>query len=294
MKKKLYHLANCVLLVFGITNITYSQCIADAGENAALCSHWGLDTFYLGGAPTAFGGIPPYTYKWTCMNSNIWFTYTASDYLDDTTSANPRVVNSADNALTFHLEVLDSFGASCTDSIIVQFSNYIITLDVKHAHYQQGDSAQLYTSVHGGIPPLTYLWTPPTALTDPTDVYTWTTSDTSIVYDLLVTDSAGCQIGDEFYISVVPTSVNEISKPLYTSLVIPNPLTDVAVLTVVPFESIDNYQGYIYNLTGRLIKKVSIPQEGVEINRSEYEAGIYFYQVVDDGKFVCQGKFVAQ
>jgi len=294
MKKNLKHIVNCLLLVFGSTNITYSQCIADAGENAALCTHWGLDTFYLGGAPTAVGGIPPYTYKWTCMNSNIWFTYTASDYLDDTTSANPTVTSISDNPLTFHLEVMDSIGATCTDSIIVQFSIFVITLDVKHAHYQQGDSARLYTSVGEGIPPLTYLWSPPTALTDPTDVHTWTKSDTSITYSLFVTDSAGCQIGDAFFVYVEPTSISEVSKSLYTSLLTPNPLTDVAVLSVVPFESIDNYEGYIYDLTGRLRKKVSIPQNGVEINRSEFEAGIYFYQILDSGKVISQCKFVVQ
>ena len=59
MKKNLKHIVNCLLLVFGGTKITYSQCIADAGENAALCTHWGLDTFYLGGAPTAVGGYVP-------------------------------------------------------------------------------------------------------------------------------------------------------------------------------------------------------------------------------------------
>ncbi|MBL0007388.1 MAG: T9SS type A sorting domain-containing protein [Saprospiraceae bacterium] len=37
-----------------------------------------------------------------------------------------------------------------------------------------------------------------------------------------------------------------------------------------------------------------MPQNGVEINRSEFEAGIYFYQILDSGKVISQCKFVVQ
>jgi hypothetical protein len=167
-------------------------------------------------------------------------------------------------------------------------------LGVNHAEVHQGDSAKLYTSVYGGIPPITYLWSPSTGLTDPTDVYTWAKPDSSIVYHLLVTDSAGCQIEDIFYFTVYTTAVNELHRHPIESIVIPNPLTDVSSIVISPPDATSIYQIFIYDINGRFKKKITYINGRAEIHKSDFGAGIYFFQVFDGTELLTNGKFAVQ
>ena len=130
---------------------------------------FGIDTVYLGGAPTVITGTPPFTYTWTCIYSilNTLF-FTASDFLDDTTSANPRLTDHNSDTLAFYLTVTDSFGNTCNDTVIVRFcGNFAWTLDWKFTHINQGDTTTIFPSVGQGCPPLTFQWFPNYNISDP-------------------------------------------------------------------------------------------------------------------------------
>jgi hypothetical protein len=85
--------------------------------------------------------------------------FTASDFLDDTTSANPTVISSGEN-LIFKLTVIDSKSNICTDSVNVRFSIFGTHLGTCNYVIQHGDSVFLsnFHNVLGGISPVNYLW----------------------------------------------------------------------------------------------------------------------------------------
>lgn len=77
---------------------------------------------YIGGAPTASGGSPPYIYCWS-----------PSVYLDDSTAANPMVTPYS--TLQYNLSVNDSRNCSSSDAVIVVVDSAFVSApspDVSH------------------------------------------------------------------------------------------------------------------------------------------------------------------
>ncbi len=65
-----------------------------------------------------------------------------------------------------------------------------------------GNSAVLNGSINGGIPPYTILWQPADYLDDPTSLNPTCTPLEDILYTLYVSDSIGCQISDQVFITI--------------------------------------------------------------------------------------------
>ena len=86
--------------------------IVDAGPDGIICNG---DSIAIGGAPTASGCIPPYTYLWN-----------NSESLNDSTIANPIAFPNI--TTTYTLTVTDSIGNINTDSVTITVNNvYFIT-----------------------------------------------------------------------------------------------------------------------------------------------------------------------
>ncbi len=115
----------CLLLLILISKQISGQLQANAGNDTILCSSpW--DTVKIGGKPAAWGGEEPYTYIWSTHVKTGSQNWGASHFLDDTTKANPKLVNSSNKPLKFKLEVRDNKGATSEDSLHVRFSRYHI------------------------------------------------------------------------------------------------------------------------------------------------------------------------
>lgn len=269
-------------------------CMADAGRDTALCvSTLETDTFYLGGQPVVTEGQPPFLFKWSTFYQEDEFVFYASDFLSDTTVANPAIVNPFDHPLTFFLEVTDSEGTTCSDSVSVDFSQYTWTLDVKERAIMQGDSVQLYISIYGGIAPLSYHWSPETGLTDPTDPFTWASPDTTTLYELTVTDAAGCVGSDNFSVIVMPTSVDETVGGIMKITLDPNPLHSQSLLKVGD-PVILGYEVYICNAYGQPIHSYNLVNNEVMLQIVDFIPGLYFYQVRRGGSIVGVGKMIVE
>ncbi len=267
-------------------------CQAFAGSDTAICLlSFGTDTLYLGDQPVVTGGQAPFQYRWTTFYQHDVLEWHASDFLSDTAVANPAIVNPFDHPLTFHLEVTDSEGTTCSDSVRVDFSQYTWTLDVKERAILQGDSVQLYISIYGGIAPLSYHWSPETGLTDPTNPFTWASPDTTTMYELTVTDSAGCVGADNFRVIVMPTIVNETSAESMMITLQPNPLHSESLLKVSSPVIVAN-EVYIYNSFGQFIQSYNLVNNEVVLQGRDYSPGLYYYQVRGGGSMVGTGKMV--
>ena len=270
---------------------TNGQCIANAGNDTVICTCDGPFTFYLGGQPSAHAGNPPYHYTWTCHYQSVNMTWTASDFLDDTTSANPQLIDFAGEKLRFELTITDSLGNQCRDTVYIRFSYWTWTLDYKIRFINEGDSVQLYKSIYGGIPPLTYQWSPPTGLSNPNDLYTWASPNSSMTYELTVKDSAGCTGSDFFYIEVYPQGINEDKDHMHQQLVIgPNPMNHASTIT---FNGINNptLTFLLYDVSGKCVHMAQI-WNGYTLSRGHLASGLYHYVVQHENKSIVQGKLI--
>ncbi len=295
MKRQLQILTVCLLMTLTFSVDTYGQCTADAGSDTTLCiSLFGLDTFYLGGIPTAIGGIPPYTYTWTCTYTIITLTFNASDFLDDTTAANPLLLGYNNDTLTFYLSVMDGLGNTCTDSTTIGFCQFALTLEDKQVQINQGDTAQLYPGVGQGCPPLTFKWMPNYNISDPNIPNPLVWPDTTTYYVAMVTDSAGCQAYDEtFEVFVIPAGLNEQDKDEIRIDIFPNPLTQCSIIKISRTDRTD-FKMDFYDTLGRTIKQMTITDIETKIKRRDFNAGIYFYRLFDNDIPVCQGKLIVE
>ena len=266
MKKLI--LISTILLLTQI-NFVNGQCTADAGSDVIICGDWnGMDTVQLGGNPTAIGGTPPYTYIWeTTWQVGTW-TYTASDFLDDTTSANPTVI-SAGEELKFNLTVIDSESNVCKDSVNVRFSIFGTHLGTLTFEIQQGDSVFLFGfhNVLGGIPPVKYLWRPNHGLSDSTSLSFWAKPDSSVAYYLTATDSAGCSATGYpvYYVNVLPVSINDQDIGQLVK-VFPNPSTDQITIRF-NVKKPETKSVEFYNNQGQLIHRLRTNEETIKLDR---------------------------
>lgn len=252
-------------ILLGLPLISNAQCIANAGIDTALCSFFQTPTTILGGNPTATGGLPPYTYEWSSSYDYFIGTWNASDWLDDTTAANPVLTDGSADSLAFYLKVTDSLGNACFDTVVVWFSRFAVSLDTKIKYMEQGDSVQLYVSVYGGLHPNEYLWSPGAGLADSTDPYTMASPDTTTFYNLTLTDSIGCQITDIFYVYVWPLGVEQQASNQSFTL-FPNPTTGIITIkgTEGPVQ--------VLNVFGQVV----LHSSETELDLSTYPRGVYF------------------
>lgn len=271
------------------------QCFADAGPDIIVCNGFnGMDTVQIGGNPTASGGTAPYTYIWeTSWTVGSW-TYTASDFLNDTTLANPSIIYPGEN-LTFFLTVIDSESNICTDSVFVGFTNFGTHLGYVTYNIQQGDSIFLtgMENVFGGFPPYRYLWRPNHGLSDSTSLSFWAKPDTSVAYYLALTDSSGCTaVGTPVYfVNVAPSSIDQPKNAKIRVSAFPNPAND-QITFLVEGDTSETLLFEIFDNQGRLIHSVTTKGKALNIKTEILNGGMNFYKISCEEKIIGQGKII--
>jgi type IX secretion system substrate protein len=257
---------------------------AYAGYNTIVCVD--LDTFQLGGSPTALGGIAPYTYVWETSYTIGSNTFYASTFLNDSTLANPLLISPLSNleTLTFIVTVTDSLMNTTLDSITILFSRFFYLLGDNFATINSGDSVQLLHSIGGGIPPYTYLWTPNYNLNTFTDEFPWAKPDTTTYYTCTVTDSVGCYTndGDVFEVYVNPLGIT--SSVLNEKFnVYPNPFNKTLSIDFNLHKS-SEVEIFITDLIGNKIttllnQELKSGENSIQWIPENISSGIYFLNI---------------
>ncbi|HLG04469.1 MAG TPA: T9SS type A sorting domain-containing protein [Bacteroidia bacterium] len=280
-----------LLLSMMSAQIGISQCGADAGADIFSCaSDTDAYSFPIGGNPTAQSGAAPFIYEWS-IDPIVWipntiFVFYASDILDDTTAANPNVIDrGVATVIPFFLKVTDNNGCISYDTCIVSFSNFMHTLQgCFYWQINHGDSVFLNhgQNVFGGIGPLTYLWQPSHGLSDTTlpDGF-WSKPDTSISYFVTVTDSVGCkEVGAPLYcIDVAPTGIAGNAE--HESIIVyPNPANDQITLSIDPAISKSIERIEFFTIDGRLVFLMHYRfMDSIDV--SGLPAGLYLGRIVN-------------
>jgi hypothetical protein len=274
-----------------LSTTIYSQLIVDAGEDRHLCLkvlEWEVDSGnpILGGNDEVAGGIPPYTYIWEFRSVFVGTIYkTASDILDDTTIAHPKIKQfpfGNDLEMPYiKLTVVDSEGNIGVDSIKVTYSEFGVHLTEWQYSINEGDSIYLNKepNIGGGIPPTSYTWEPAHGVLHQNEWSFWAKPDYSLEYQAVVIDSMGCKAeGGRFYtVNVNSVGIIEQKNVKQISLY-PNPTEKN--IKFDNFKELQNSDYIITNINGKQVQSGVLSKE--ELNVSKLAAGQYVLTLVKE------------
>lgn len=291
---------NCFLIFLLIAGFQNSkgQCIANAGPDRVICSTWsGIDTTVIGGMPAVTGGQAPYTYSWEANYvrtiGSITVVLTASDFLDDTTVANPSIIAGVEDSVLFIFTVRDSLQQVCSDSVLISFSRFYSHLGFLTFNINSGDSIYLNygTNVFGNRPPMSYLWQPTLGLEDSTSLSFWAKPPVDVAYYLIVTDSAGCSITGSplYYINVSNVGIGDRPNALQ-AIQVQRVINDntIHISSVLPGQIPMEFK--LYNLQGKVLLSKMIKEEKSSIPFVSLATGYYLYSLSGNGQQIQSGK----
>lgn len=289
MKKTLF----VIVPLFLFSILSSGQINADAGDDIVICVTWDhMDSLTICGDPAATGGTPPYSYAWeaeyTFSIGENTYTFTASNFLNDTTLANPTVKTAIGDKIDFLLTVTDIDNNTAFDSVTVYFSHFGTHLGMLEFNIDLGDSIFLYgmENVFGGLPPYSYLWRPNHGLTDSTSLAFWAKPEYSIAYYLTKTDSAGCVVtGTPVYlVNVLPVHTDEIDFIPRELSIYPNPVHKS--LKVIISEKITGpFVLSIYAPDGKKLMQEISGRNAIKLDTDSFPPGIYIVKVENDSGF---------
>jgi len=285
-----------LLSIFFHVFASSAQLIADAGEYKTACkSPFGVEPMEIGGNPAAQGGVPPYTYSWHAHHQNtvgtFTFNYYASHFLDDTTTANPILVNfPPDVPVIFTLTVTDSEGA--IDSSFVDISVSLFGINLSNISYNVvlGDSVyhDFGSNIGGGILPYQeVIWRPNEGLVDST-IYSgfWIKPTSSQNYYLTLTDAAGCTITGGNFIFVHVGYADLATHEIVPSLLYPNPTK--SMFSIANQEQVKQVK--IFDPHGRLVHQTS----ELPVDVTALPAGVYSVHVETMDKGILLEKLIVE
>jgi hypothetical protein len=279
----------CLLLLILISRQLSGQLHAYAGNDTILCSSpW--DTVKIGGKPAAWGGEEPYTYIWSTHTKTGSLNWSASHFLDDTTKANPKLINPSNKPLKFKLEVRDNKGATREDSILVRFSRFkSLALDF-YANIQSGDTVQLQHDILFGIPPLRYQWSPNYHISNTSVSSPRAWPDTNTMYKVIVTDSIGCVSWPSLFdVRIRPSGVPEYSA--FKSVIYPNPVDNSSAI-YFHFPSPATLILKVLDSSGKLVLTDKFLNESYPIGEKNIKSGSYYYFIGVGSKTLTNGQFI--
>lgn len=287
---KTQHLLFLTFLLFPF--FVSAQCTVNAGSDTTFCSpNSNTNTFYLGDRVVIQNGTAPYTYEWsTNYQDPIFGLRTASYYLDDSTVANPEIINftreyadSANlNALPYYLKVTDAMGQTCRDTIDISATQWLTNTDDCRFDVPLGTAVGLRANIAGGLPPYTFAWSPNAGLNDSTLGNPSATPDSSLTYVVTITDQIGCTFQNSCTIYLTSSGLSLTKKPTPFSIS-PNPMRTTTLILLENLNFEDTYLEII-DLHGKIVFTQTFTSDKMEFSSENMSAGIYICQIKDRNK----------
>lgn len=179
-------------------------CEIEAGDDIVLCHDLDEAIDTLNGQIFT-GNIVSYAWSTEPRVSALGNITHASDMLSDTTVLRPEVGRLDDSVRTFYLTATSSNGSICIDSVKVYSTFWIYTLQDPASGILQGDTTGMYSNASSNWP-MSYAWSPNYNISDITAATPSAWPDTSQYYNLLVSDSIGCQVETGWKVNVGPNT----------------------------------------------------------------------------------------
>lgn len=171
----------------------YRTPTVNAGADETVCIG---TTVTLGGQPTAFNGISPYTYQWLFIPSNAI----------DITSPNPKFLADRIGYSDITLNVTDAKGCKATDRVRIIVNQPLVADAGNDITICAGTPKQIgqieSRIIQGGTAPFRYKWTPEIGLSNPTSPIPAAFPDKTTTYTVSIVDGKGCTITDNVTVNV--------------------------------------------------------------------------------------------
>jgi hypothetical protein len=267
--------------------------VIDAGADKYICMN--STGFQLGssigGNPTIISGVPPFEIKWETQQFIGSSTFTASDFLNDTTSSNPLFIDLGFPPMTFYITVKDSLNQIATDTIVVNWSSYDLIPEPNIQYITSGDTTTIMQNVWGGVPPLSYSWSPNYNISDTSSSMPSVWPAQSTTYQCTITDAVGC-VNNEIlnYATVNVWPVNTMQAPIEDLKIYPNPTQDWLIIELKENE-IKNIK--ITDMSGKIVLQ-QYDLINNQLNISHLTSGIYVLTVEDKAGNIGQFQVMKQ
>jgi len=235
------------------TNTTFA---VDCGNDIIVCPgdvyafiySEGTDTLFLGRNVKVVGGVPPYTYEWSCKQQGYdrW-TFTVNDILSDITIPNPYFLRyPEDYKCTFSLKVTDAEGNVAANSLTLLREEFIYSTEGDNDYTVKSDGNRIYLTGEqnnfGSVFPMKYF-----AVIDSDTValpayITVQETDSVTIFGI---DSIGChdeprkRLGKWLLVSIDETTADENTVKLIANTLV--------------FNSDFEKQIRIYSISGQLL-----------------------------------------
>jgi hypothetical protein len=274
-----------------IAHLTYSQLSVNILHDTVFCVNPdNANIFSIGGNNVVISnGQAPYIYEWSIEapyqfpSSSI--VLHASDFLNDTTSADPIIVDGIGfiDSMNFYLKVTDQAGNVANDSMRVAISTFAIELEFITWHINAGDTV-IYDNasfVYGGLGEKSYLWQPNHGLIDSTFNHLWTSPTASYTgYYCIVTDEFGCSFTTSIihHVFVETLNISELADK-DEFVLYPNP-TSGAINFNTFSDEITNIR--IFDSKMALIDTIDKNTHNYDL--SNFSKGVYFITFEYEGK----------
>ena len=289
--KNCYFIVLLLYFSFSFSSYSFGQLIVDAGKDTTYCT--GVGKMYLGNNVIIENGVEPYSISWECnVKLTEYLTYTAKDFLNDTTLLSPLITSLTPwpEWTKFIIHVKDSQNNYARDSINVRFSVFISLMFNYEVKLKKGDSILFNTSsVEGGIEPLKFYWQPKAGLSNPDSLVTWCKPDYTTRYDIIAIDSCGCVSSPStvYYVTVLTTGLNEKKtdkdsilhiKQVGTTIYFSNPLKLKAHVA-------------LYTINGTLCCSFDIADDHLNVANQLKNKGVYVIKI-SVGNLTGNSKFI--
>lgn len=168
-----------IFIIFIISQRLFSQTALTAHAGADITQCPGVPVI-IGGAPSASGGTPPYTYVWSPSNG-----------LNSSTIANPTA--NVNGWINYTLTVTDKGGNKATDDMWIhldEMATYNAGIDTGFC-YGQMNGVQIGSSNNSNAGH-TFTWHPGLSLNDSTSTNPVATPSVTTVYTLVISNGGSC------------------------------------------------------------------------------------------------------
>ena len=271
-----------------------AQCTVSIGPDVHVCG-----TLETGFPPTTIGeqilisdATEPCSYQWSIEPISFFSsTLYASDFLNDTSIANPTVLDVWEDSLTFYLKVEDALQQVCYDTIIVSASVFSTHLGSVSYTINAGDSVELFfgPNLASNFPTDSLVWRPHIGLTDSTSLTPWVSPPVNVNYYCILWDTQGCmQVGSPFqFVQVNPVGMQDgLNEPGVEILFTQHDVVLTARDGVLPFVF------DLWDAHGRSVQSYRVMHPTERISVAGLEAGVYFFNARKGQRHLKGGKLL--
>lgn len=248
-----------------------AQCVVDAGENRNLCPEETMNSPKLNGEILS-GEVVDVYWESVYYQSGLDKYYYASIMLNDTSVLEPIIEQHFEKTVTYYLTGITANNEICRDSVTLNFSDWMFATVNKMTGKAASDTVQLWIAIGSNWEHTKYEWSPNYMISDTTVSSPLVWNDTTVFYNLKITDELNCTVTDDiFEVYVTTNSVKILNEDEFK--VFPNPAN--SIVHIESEKKIEKVE--LYSVSGVLMKVIKDEQMDVSnLGIGNYVIKVYF------------------